>query len=727
MNLLNMFRKSASDMEQEHHALRSVQALEASSTAFMMADANRNIVYANQSVRRLLKLVEKDIQAVLPNFSADNLIGQNIDIFHKNPAHQKAMLANLTSTQTSNIAVGRLNFRLTLTPLFDRAGVNIGTVVEWLDQTELLVKAGMLDALDRSQAIIEFSPDGIIRKANQNFLATMGYSLEEIVGQHHRIFVDAKEHQSPEYNHFWQKLNKGEFSAGEYKRNAKGGREIWLQATYNPIINSAGKVTSVVKYAVDVTAQKLLNADYAGQIEAISKSQAVIEFNMDGTIRTANQAFLDTVGYSLQEIKGKHHSLFVDDATKRSHEYREFWQDLNNGIYSTGEYKRQGKGGEEIWLQASYNPILDLNGKPFKVVKYASNVTGRKVAINEVKRVMMSLTEGDLTSYIEQTFDDEFKELGDSINSFVHELHETISQINDAVGTISGASTEIAQGNSDLSNRTEEQASNLEETAASMEEITGTVRLNAENANQANSLASQASSIAVEGGHLIQKVVSTMSSINESARKIADIIGVIDGIAFQTNILALNAAVEAARAGEQGRGFAVVASEVRTLAQRSANAAKDIKELISDSVTKIENGNVLVDQSGETMDKVVTAIKRVNDIMAEIAAASIEQATGIDEVGKAITQMDEMTQQNAALVEEAAAAAESMQAQAEQLASRVAMFKISASQQSSKPVSKQVERLERPQPAKPQAKISRAKPASKSALLHNDDDDWENF
>ena len=361
------------------------------------------------------------------------------------------------------------------------------------------------------------------------------------------------------------------------------------------------------------------------------------------------------------------------------------------------------------------------------MVKYASNVTGRKVAINEVKRVMMSLTEGDLTSYIEQTFDDEFKELGDSINSFVHELHETISQINDAVGTISGASTEIAQGNSDLSNRTEEQASNLEETAASMEEITGTVRLNAENANQANSLASQASSIAVEGGHLIQKVVSTMSSINESARKIADIIGVIDGIAFQTNILALNAAVEAARAGEQGRGFAVVASEVRTLAQRSANAAKDIKELISDSVTKIENGNVLVDQSGETMDKVVTAIKRVNDIMAEIAAASIEQATGIDEVGKAITQMDEMTQQNAALVEEAAAAAESMQAQAEQLASRVAMFKISASQQSSKPVSKQVERLERPQPAKPQAKISRAKPASKSALLHNDDDDWENF
>jgi methyl-accepting chemotaxis protein len=362
---------------------------------------------------------------------------------------------------------------------------------------------------------------------------------------------------------------------------------------------------------------------------------------------------------------------------------------------------------------------MDLNSKPFKVVKYATDITGRKNAVNEIKRVLLCLSDGDLTASIEEKFEGEFQELGDAINSFVSELRDTISQINSAASTINEASTEIAEGNADLSSRTEEQAS-------SMEELTGTVRLNSENANQANSLASEASTVAIEGGETIQKVVATMASINESARKISDIIGVIDGIAFQTNILALNAAVEAARAGEQGRGFAVVASEVRTLAQRSANAAKDIKELISDSVSKIENGNVLVNQSGETMDKVVTSIKRVNDIMSEIAAASSEQATGIDEVGKAITQMDEVTQQNAALVEEAAAAAESLQSQAIQLTERVASFKMDDSQehqQSAAPrkaLSSPPPRASKPKQRAPSAQ-KKIKPASPQ------DDEWESF
>ena len=388
-------------------------------------------------------------------------------------------------------------------------------------------------------------------------------------------------------------------------------------------------------------------------------------------------------------------------------------------------YKRQG--GKVVWIQASYNPIMDLNDKPFKVVKYATDITGRKSAINEIKRVLLCLSDGDLTTSIEEKFEGEFQELGDAINSFVTELRDTISQINAAANTINEASTEIAEGNADLSSRTEEQASSLEETASSMEELTGTVRLNSENANQANSLASEASTVAIEGGETIQKVVATMASINESANKISDIIGVIDGIAFQTNILALNAAVEAARAGEQGRGFAVVASEVRTLAQRSANAAKDIKELISDSVSKIENGNVLVNQSGETMEKVVTSIKRVNDIMSEIAAASAEQATGIDEVGKAITQMDEVTQQNAALVEEAAAAAESLQSQALQLTERVASFKMDDSQQghqhtivASKALSAPVPKASKPKQRAPvaQKKIKAASPQ---------EDEWESF
>lgn len=256
-----------------------------------------------------------------------------------------------------------------------------------------------------------------------------------------------------------------------------------------------------------------------------------------------------------------------------------------------------------------------------------------------------------------------------------------------------------------------------------MEELTSTVKLNADNAKQANVLAEQAATVATDGGSLIQQVVVTMNDINESSQKIADIIGVIDGIAFQTNILALNAAVEAARAGDQGRGFAVVASEVRTLAQRSANAAKDIKGLISDSVKKIESGNTLVGKSGNTMKEIVTAIKRVNDIMAEIAAASAEQSSGIDEVSTAVSQMDEMTQQNAALVEQAAAAAESLQSQADQLTQRVSQFRLASDGASGR--SHSAARLAPPQSRS--SSLSSSAPAKKLAPPKNQDDEWESF
>ncbi|MFT6372959.1 MAG: methyl-accepting chemotaxis protein, partial [Gammaproteobacteria bacterium] len=587
--------------------------------------------------------------------------------------------------------------------------------------------AGQIEAIGKSQAVIEFNMDGTIIRANDNFLNTMGYQAVEVQGQHHSMFADTAYKNSSEYRQFWEKLNRGEYEAGEFKRIGKGGKEKWIQASYNPITDLNGKPFKVVKYATDVTEQKLRNADFSGQIGAIGKSQAVIEFNMDGTIIQANDNFLNTMGYRADEIKGQHHSMFADTEYKNSHEYRQFWETLNRGEYQAAEYKRIGKGGKVVWIQASYNPIMDLNNKPFKVVKYATDITGRKNAVNEIKRVLLCLSDGDLTTSIEEKFEGEFQELGDAINSFVSELRDTILQINAAANTINEASTEIAEGNADLSSRTEEQASSLEETASSMEELTGTVRLNSENANQANSLASEASTVAIEGGETIKKVVTTMASINESANKISDIIGVIDGIAFQTNILALNAAVEAARAGEQGRGFAVVASEVRTLAQRSANAAKDIKELISDSVSKIENGNVLVNQSGETMEKVVTSIKRVNDIMSEIAAASAEQATGIDEVGKAITQMDEVTQQNAALVEEAAAAAESLQSQAVQLTERVASFKMDDSQQGHQQTIAPSKALSLPVPRASKSKKRAPLAQKRIKAASPQEDEWESF
>ncbi|HEX5342872.1 MAG TPA: methyl-accepting chemotaxis protein [Duganella sp.] len=308
--------------------------------------------------------------------------------------------------------------------------------------------------------------------------------------------------------------------------------------------------------------------------------------------------------------------------------------------------------------------------------------------LQEAVSLARHVADGDLTHSIEVKSACETGQLMQALKDMTGKLQSLVSQVRHGTDTIATASSEIASGNQDLSSRTEQQASSLEETASSMEELTSTVKQNADNARQANQLAQSASGIALKGGDVVEQVVGTMASINESSRKIVDIISVIDGIAFQTNILALNAAVEAARAGEQGRGFAVVAGEVRNLAHRSAAAAKDIKLLIGDSVEKVENGSALVNQAGETMKEIVTSITRVTDIMSEITSASVEQSAGIEQVNTAIVQMDQVTQQNAALVEQAAAAAESMQEQAARLSEVVSVFKLLASAQTPPPAPK---------------------------------------
>jgi len=299
--------------------------------------------------------------------------------------------------------------------------------------------------------------------------------------------------------------------------------------------------------------------------------------------------------------------------------------------------------------------------------------------INEAVRVARTVAAGDLTSQIVATQTDETGQLMQALREMNDSLLKIVGQVRHGADSMATASSQIAAGNQDLSSRTEQQASSLQQTAASMEELTSTVRHNADNALQANQLASQASSVAVHGGAVVAQVVDTMGSINASSRKIVDIIGVIDGIAFQTNILALNAAVEAARAGEQGRGFAVVASEVRALAQRSADAAKEIKHLIDDSVSKVDRGSSQVSAAGKTMEEIVASVRRVTDIMAEIAAASQVQTLGIEQINQAVVQMDQVTQQNAALVEESAAAADSLQGQASQLLQSVGVFKLNQS------------------------------------------------
>ena len=672
---------ASSDLD---HKLRGV--VDRVSSAVMLVDSELKITYLNESSKQLFVKNLDEFRKIWPSFDPSVLVGTCIDIFHKNPAHQRKLLANPANLPfNTDIPVGPMKVSLNVNATRNARGEAEGFVLEWADVTQARTQSSQLAAIDRSQAMIEFSLDGTVLGANENFLKTLGYSLHEIKGQHHSMFVDPTYRQSTDYRLFWEKLGRGEFDAGQYKRIGKGGREVWIQASYNPILDQAGKAFKVVKYATDITEQTVKNADLSGQIDAINKAQAVIEFTLDGKVLNANENFLNTLGYSLSEIKGQHHSMFVDPAYRQSTEYRLFWDKLARGEYDASQYKRIGKGGREIWIQASYNPILDPNGKPFKVVKYATDVTAQvkasevlQAAVAQTQEVVTSAKANDLRHRIPlEGKTGAIAQLCEGVNGLLDTMSSMLGEISETSQTLSTAAREISTGNTDLSQRTEEQAASLEETAASMEELTATVRQNAENAQQANKLASSASDVAVKGGSVVAEVVQTMDGITQASRKIADIIGVIDEIAFQTNILALNAAVEAARAGDQGRGFAVVAAEVRNLAQRSANAAKEIKGLISDSVSKVESGSRLVDTAGKTMEEIVQSVKRVTDIMAEISAASQEQRGGIEQVNNAVTQMDKVTQQNAALVEEAAAAAKSMEDQTSAMADMVGQFVLS--------------------------------------------------
>jgi len=419
------------------------------------------------------------------------------------------------------------------------------------DKADLL---GQIDAIHKSQAVIEFDLNGHILTANQNFLDTMGYALDEIQGQHHRMFIAPQERGSAQYAAFWERLGQGAHDSGRYRRIRKDGSDVWLQASYNPIFDKRGQPLKVIKYATDITEQQHRQADSEGQLAAISKVQAIIEFELDGTIMRANDLFLSAVGYRADEVLGRHHSMFVPADEARSTAYKDFWRRLRNGEHDTGQYMRLGKGGRQVWIEASYNPIFDAQGRPFKVVKFATDITKRFTAAQTLQVAVQGLTE------------------------------------------------------------------------------------NAERARQANSLAQDASRVAETGGDTMREVVATMEAITGSSRRISEIIGVMDGIAFQTNILALNAAVEAARAGEHGKGFAVVASEVRNLAQSSAAAAKEIKALITTSVAQVEGGAVHVQSAGGTMEGIVASSRRVTEIMGQVVEVSLAQSAKLAGVTEDLTE-----------------------------------------------------------------------------------------
>jgi methyl-accepting chemotaxis protein len=394
---------------------------------------------------------------------------------------------------------------------------------------------GVTEALGKSQAVIHFAMDGTIQWANENFLAAMGYSLAEIQGKHHRMFVESAYADSGDYRQFWDKLNRGEYQAALFKRVGKGGREVWIQASYNPIAGRGGKPVKVIKFATDVTEQVLQNADFKGQIDALGRSQAVIHFKLDGTILWANDNFLAALGYALDEIKGKHHSMFVDSAYRASSEYARFWQRLNTGEFQTAEYKRVGKGGKEVWIQASYNPIFDPSGKPFKVVKYATDITKQMHKRMESERI------GAL-------------------------VEQNLEKIVSSVGQVNQQSASAATASSETLSTVQTVASAAEELSASVKEIAQTMT---------------ASKSAVDEA-IGQTVAADRSTIqlSKNAESMNGIVVLIQKIAGQINLLALNATIESARAGEAGKGFAVVANEVKNLANQVAKATDDISNEI---------------------------------------------------------------------------------------------------------------------------------------------------
>ena len=420
---------------------------------------------------------------------------------------------------------------------------------------------GRITAIDQVQAVIEFTPAGVILDANDNFLRAFGYTREQVIGQHHRMFVDPSEREGDSYREFWQRLGDGRHDSGVYRRLASDGREVWIQGSYSPIRDALGRVRCVVKHATDITAQRLQAADMEGRLNAIDRAQAVITFDLDGIILDANTNFLGALGYRREEVVGQHHRMFVERAERESATYRQFWERLRRGEYNAALYKRVRRDGSPIWIQASYNPIFDLAGRPLKVVKYATDVTRQTLATQA--------------------------------------LRTSIEQLNDTVPAIAG------------------------------------------DAQNANRLAGEARNSAGTGGELVDELVCAIGDINERAKAMAEIIGVMDSIAFQTNILALNAAVEAAHAGELGKGFGVVAQEVRALAQRSAQSSKEIRELVQNTVDALAGCSSRAQRAGEAMQAITGSSAQVDERIRQIAEAARSQADGLAQASRTIADLQQ--------------------------------------------------------------------------------------
>jgi len=539
----------------------------------------------------------------------------------------------------------------------------------------MMSNAAILEALSRSQAIIEFDLNGTILDANENFCKTVGYSLSEILGKHHRLFVESAEAASKEYADFWRQLGAGKFDQRQYKRLGKGGREIWIEASYNPIMRG-GKPYKVVKFATDITAVKKQAMEDKGKLEALSRAQAVIEFTPTGEIITANENFCSVLGYSLFEIVGKHHSMFCEPDYARSSAYQSFWRDLAAGKFSADQFTRLAKDGHQVFIQASYNPIIDDTGKVFKVVKFATDVSDRMTVVKELGAGLSRLAVCNIRQTIDIPFISEFEPLRRDFNASISAFQETLVSVLQQTNALNGNSQEMHSAADQLSMRTKEQAASLEQTSAALEQVTATVKSSTLNTEDTRKLVKSALQSASTSSAVVQETITAMQRIESASAEINQIISVIDEIAFQTNLLALNAGVEAARAGEAGKGFAVVAQEVRELAQRSAKAAKEIKGLIENSGREVTEGVRLVDATGEALHEIEQFVASIDRNMQSLATAATEQSVGLSEINNAVSQLDRMTQQNAGMVENTTQVSQQLAAGASQLAELVNRFKL---------------------------------------------------
>ncbi len=508
-------------------------------------------------------------------------------------------------------------------PIFDDKGNPYKVVKFATDVTEQKMKnadyEGKINAISKAQAIIEFNLDGTIITANDNFLNAMGYSLDEIKGKHHRIFCEEEYTKTPEYQQFWTQLGRGNFDTGEYKRFSKDGSEIWINASYNPILDASGNVYKVVKFATDITEQKVKSAEFEGKINAINISQAVIEFNLDGTIITANDNFLNAMGYSLDEIKGKHHRIFCEEEYTRTPDYQQFWTKLGKGEFDAGEYKRVGKEDKEVWINASYNPILNADGEVYKVVKFATDLTKEKMAYN------------NLVNTFEQAAGELFK-TSDAISQTAGSMSQ------DAEKTLEVS--KLAESESgEVSSRVQNVSTSTEELNASIQELTVS--------------SSKASTFSSDAKEKTSQASLTINELGDASESIGNIIKVISSITQQTNLLALNATIEAARAGEAGKGFAVVANEVKELAKQTAVATEDIAQKIvnvqestKSAISSVDQVTGIIDELNAIASTTAAAVEQQSATTSEVSKMLSESNSSVEKISEVITEVTESAMKN---------------------------------------------------------------------------------